>query len=189
MARSTTKELERLIKLREQGAISEREFLVLRQKAMSGVSAQSKKEDDTSNKDAFFGFLFILLCAGGYYLYNNMDSIIDKNEKPKTVQKLTDKQCTQIWKDEGYFISMRSVCANLINVGTGQDDFSLKFRDYAKKNKCPQTDSEAFEISRNTQITINEKISEANQAEGSLVAFCESQKNYFSKVLKKYDLN
>ncbi|OOR99822.1 hypothetical protein B0187_03155 [Haemophilus paracuniculus] len=86
MARSTTRELERLIKLREQGKISALEFLALRQELMSGVSIQLPEEKDTSNRDAFFGFLFLLLCAGGYYLYNNMDSIFKKDDKPKMVQ-------------------------------------------------------------------------------------------------------
>ncbi|OOR99823.1 hypothetical protein B0187_03160 [Haemophilus paracuniculus] len=82
---------------------------------------------------------------------------------------------------------MRSACPNLIN--SDQSDFSLKFQDYAKKNKCSQTDNEAVEISRNTQMNINQKIDESQNAEGGLSAFCESQRNYFSKVLKKYGLN
>ncbi|MBF0752280.1 MULTISPECIES: hypothetical protein [unclassified Pasteurella] len=164
----------------------------LRQEAIDGKTGKAKKKDDMSLCDAIKGIIIIAICVGGYLACKSDDIHNKISDQTKPVQTLTNKRCEQIFKDEGYYYAVRTTCAALENGDEfyNQSKFvdPLLFSQYSRKNNCPLTDDEAFKIKNNTQMVINQKIQESRNETGNFDTFCEEQKSYFGKVVKKYDI-
>ncbi|OOF39587.1 hypothetical protein BKK51_11610 [Rodentibacter trehalosifermentans] len=192
MAKSTSKEIERLVNLLKIGAISEKEFQKLRQEAIDGKAGKTKKKDDVSLCDAIKGLIVIGLCVVGYQACKNGDTNDNAPNQAKPVQTLTNKQCEQIFKDEGYYYQVRSTCMALENGDNfyHQNEFVDPgfFFQYARKNNCPLSYEEGLNIKNNTLTVINQKIQESKNKTGDFILFCEEQKSYFSKMLNKYGI-
>lgn len=186
MSKSKTKELERLAKLRKQGVISNKDYQKLYKETLSG-------NKNPGCADVFKGGIFIIIALlWGIGIFINDDNKSDT--KPTSQQTtLTQKQCDQIWKDEGYYTVLRDNCLlvkdanpiyrNAISYNADQ------FKKYADQHNCAYTEDKATKISNETRSVIFRKSQESLEKSGSLSDFCESEKTYFSKIIKKYGIN
>lgn len=190
MARSSTKELERLIKLLEKGAISEKEYAQLRQAIIDGKPVKKKNKASAGNKAKAF-FLF-LACMFGYNACNS-DTANTETKSPQSTSKLTAKQCDQIWKDESYYSTIGNICMNLENsISFYQNlrfDVEENFVNFANKNNCKHTEKQIMNIMENTRVLLNQKFQVASVSTEKLKNFCEAEKQYFGKIIQKYNLD
>lgn len=188
MAKSASKEIERVNKLYKNGEITKKEFFKLRNEAIYGKSSKQGHSLSEIILSIIAIIFFIVLVYGSG---DETDTASNKAKSSNT-KKLTDKQCTQIWKDKGYYLSVQGMCGYLENSDNFyrniQSDSLINFDSYAQKHNCPQNNAEAHQITLNTQSVINKKIDEA-RSQNQEITFCESEKAYFSKVKKKYGIN
>lgn len=197
MAKSPTKELERLEEQFNKGNISERQFKKLRQKTIddalkkrSATSSSRSKKKGGGNTLKGIGLFLLLVVFGASY--NKNESVSDTKSATQTTKNSTQKQCDQIWKDEGYYKVLRGSCSFLENADpiyrAERSDGYSQFREYADINSCPYTEEKATKISTDTSLVIMEKLRASQENTGNVQTFCNAEKGYFGKVVKKYNI-
>ncbi|MEG9476686.1 hypothetical protein [Mannheimia indoligenes] len=197
MAKSPTKELERLEEQFNKGNISERQFKKLRQKTIddalkqkSATSSPRSKKKGGNNTLKGIGLFLLLVVFGSSY--NKNESVSDTKSATQTTKNATQKQCDQIWKDEGYYKVLRSSCTFMEDVDpiyrTESSDRHSQFKEYADRNGCSYNEEKATKISTDTSLVIMGKLRASQEKTGNIQVFCNAEKSYFGKVIKKYNI-